>query len=160
MATTPTPVHATRAQIVDFLTHKRIAAIGVSRDAKSFTRSVTTLFKSKGYEVVPVNPGAMEIDGQPCFANIQDVQPPVDTVVVLTTPQASGQVVRECAKSGVKRVWLYGPGNANSANAEAVAFCREHGMDVIPGECPFMFVGSWPHKIHGVINKLVGIYPR
>ena len=155
-----TSLHATRAQITDFLTHKRIAAIGVSRDAKSFTRSVTTLFKSKWYEVVLVKPGATEIDGQPSFANIQDVQPPVDSVLVLTTPEASEQVVRDCAKSGVKRVWLYGPGNAKVANPSAVTFCHEHGIDVIPGECPFMFIGTWPHKIHGVVNRLVGIYPR
>jgi predicted CoA-binding protein len=155
-----TPLHATRAQITDFLTHKRIAAIGVSRDSKSFTRSVATLFKSKGYEVVPVNLGATEIDGQPCFANIQDVQPPVDTVLVLTTPQASEQVVRDCATAGVKRVWLHGPANAKSANPAAVAFCREHGIDVIPGECPFMFLGSWPHRIHGLVNQIIGTYPR
>jgi predicted CoA-binding protein len=158
--TASTPPHATRAQISDFLTHKRIAAIGVSRDAKSFSRSLTTLFKTKGYEVIPVNPAAMEIDGQPSFANIQDVQPPVDTAIVLTPPETSEQVVRDCAKSGVKRVWLYGPGNAKAANSSAVTFCHEHGMDVIPGECPFMFIGSWPHKMHGVVNRLVGIYPR
>ena len=160
MSSIPQPVRATRAQVSDFLTHKRIAAIGVSRDAKDFTRSLTALFKSKGYELVPVNPNATEIDGQPCFANIQDLQPPVDTALVLTSPQASEQVVKECANSGVKRVWLYGPANAKAANPAAVAFCREHGIDVIPGECPFMFIGSWPHKIHGVVNKLVGIYPR
>jgi uncharacterized protein len=160
MSTIAQPVRATRAQITDFLTHKRIAMIGVSRDAKSFTRNVTALFKSKGYEVVPVNPNTKEIEGQPCFAHVQDVQPQVDTALVLTAPPDSEQVVRECARAGVKRVWLYGPGSAKAANASAVSFCREHGIDVIPGECPFMFIGNWPHHIHGVINKLVGIYPR
>ena len=44
----------------------------------------------------------------------------------------------------------------------AESFCTEHGMTVIPGECPWMFLGHTAphHVIHGWFRRLTGRYPR
>jgi hypothetical protein len=45
---------------------------------------------------------------------------------------------------------------------KAIAFCREHGIKVVPGRCPYMFlprIGSI-HRVHGWIEKLLGRYPK
>ena len=48
------------------------------------------------------------------------------------------QVVKDCAEAGVNYVWMH-KSFGNSVNDEAVQFCRDHGINVIPGACPMMF---------------------
>ena len=51
--------------------------------------------------------------------------------LVMTRPEASEQVVRDCAEAGVPRVWLHrgiGPGAVSRA---AVDFCRLRGIAVV-----------------------------
>ena len=49
-----------------------------------------------------------------------------------------------------------------SANMEcAVEFCQQHGMSVVDGLCPFMFLPRtpWFHRLHGIVRKVSGNYP-
>jgi uncharacterized protein len=150
------------AQIASFLEQKRFAMVGVSRNPREISRLLLKEFKQRGYKVVVVNPAANEIDGELCYARVQDIVPPVEAALVLTSPARSEQVVRECADAGVKRVWLYGPGSPNKVSEAAMKICSEHGIEVIPGECPFMFLSGsgFVHGVHGVINKILGAHPR
>lgn len=162
MSAEPKDARATLSQITEFLKQKRFAAIGVSRSPEDFTRKLALGFTKNGYDVVPVNPAASEIGGKQCFAKVQDISPPVDAALVLTPAVTSEQVVRDCAAAGVSRVWLYRAGGVGAVSQAALKFCRERGIDVIPGECPFMFLPSpgFPHRVHRLINKIVGAYPR
>ncbi len=150
------------ALVQDFLGQKRLAVVGVSRKADDFSRKLFCELRNRGYDVVPVNPEVDEIDGQRCFAHLQDVQPPVDAALLMTSPAVSDKVVEECASAGVTRVWMYRAGGAGAVSTKAVRFCESHGMSVIPGECPLMFLpqGSWFHRFHGVLRKITGRYPR
>jgi uncharacterized protein len=149
-------------QIQDFLGQKRLAIVGVSRAPQDFSRVVFREFCQRGYDAVPVNPEAQEIDGQQCFADIKDVQPPVQSVLLMTSPSITDTVVRECAAAGVQRVWMHRGGGRGAVSADAVEFCKSQGMAVIPGECPLMFLpgGSWFHRMHGWVKKIYGAYPR
>ena len=150
------------ALVRDFLGQKRLAVVGVSRNPDDFSRKLFGELRDKGYDVVPVNPGADEIDGHKCFAHLQDVHPPVDGVLLMTSPGASEKVVRECATAGIRRVWMYRAGGVGAVSSQAVRFCESQGIAVIPGECPLMFLprGSWFHRLHGVVRKITGRYPR
>ncbi len=161
-ATAVVPPRATRAQIDEFLAQPRVAFVGISRNAKDFTHVLRREFEARGCEVVPVNPGAAEINGRPCWARLQDVRPPVNTVLVLTPAALSEGVARDCAEAGVTRVWLYRGGGMGAVSPGAVAFCREHGISVVAGECPLMFLAhtQWFHRVHGFIRKISGAYPR
>jgi len=152
----------TRAQIEEFLSQKRFAAVGVARDSKDFTRSLMREFLGRLYDVVPVNPGATEIEGRKCFARVQDIVPPVAAALLLTSPAITEEVVRDCAAAGVTQLWMYRAGGAGAVSPVAVAFCREKGISVIAGECPFMFLPrtGFPHRVHGLIKRIVGSYPR
>jgi len=151
----------TRTQIDQFLSHRRFAAVGVSRNPKDFTRVVVGEFEQCGYEVVPVNPGASEINGQPCFARVQDVNPPVSAVLLLTPPAMTEQVVQDCHAAGVTHVWMYRGGGVGAVSNAAVAYCDERGIEVIAGECPLMFLPNpgFPHRVHGLIRKVLRTYP-
>jgi hypothetical protein len=43
-----------------------------------------------------------------------------------------------------------------AVSEEAVAFCRAHGIVVIAGECPYMFLprAGFAHRLHGFLRRL------
>jgi uncharacterized protein len=148
--------------IEDFLTQKRIVMAGISRDPASFSVKLFDELCRRGYDMVPVNPNAVEMQGRRCFARVQDVPPPVGAALLMTSPQTTEAIVRDCAQAGIRRIWMYRAAGKGSVSAKAVAFCRERGIRVVPGQCPFMFLpdnGGF-HRLHGVIRKITGRYPR
>ena len=153
---------ATKKQISHFLQPKRLAVVGVSRNPKDFTRTLFGEFVSRGYDAVPVHPGVSEIDGRPCCATVREIAPPVEAAVLLTSPEVTDYVVRDCAEAGIASVWMYRAAGAGSVSRNAVAFCESNHIDVIAGECPFMFFPNTGlvHRAHGCIRKLTGRYPK
>jgi uncharacterized protein len=151
----------TRENINDFLSQRRIAVVGVSRNPKEFSRTLFAQFRARGFDVVPVNPHVAEIEGTPCYKRVQDIQPPVAGALLLTASQVTEQVVRDCAEAGIKRVWIRGEG-VGSVSPQAVAFCEQNGIVVVPGQCPFMFLPDTAifHRMHGFVMKLTGAYPK
>ncbi|MGA2181809.1 MAG: CoA-binding protein [Bryobacteraceae bacterium] len=145
-----------RQEIADFLGRKRIAVVGVSTEATGFSRALFKEFVARGYDVIPVNPKAEEIEGRRCYASVRDIDPKPEAVLIMTPAERTNEVVHECADSGVDSVWMYrAVGSAGAVSASAVEFCREHGMHVIPGECPFMFFpNAGLHAIHGWFHKM------
>ena len=99
----------TRAQIDEFWSLKRLAIAGVSHNPQDFSRTVMSELQKRGYQVYPVNPNLKDVDGKPCYAQVQDIQPAVDGVIILTQPDATEQIVVDCAAAGVPRV-LDAPG--------------------------------------------------
>ena len=154
--------HASLNTIEDFLAQKRIAMVGVSRRPKDFSATLFEELCRRGYDVVPVNPNASEALGRRCFARVQDIQPAVDGALLMTSPNVTESVVSDCADAGIRRVWLYRAGGRGAVSDQAVRFCREHGIEVIPGECPFMFLSgaAFYHRVHGLIRKITGAYPH
>jgi predicted CoA-binding protein len=153
---------ATRAAIDDFLGCRRLAVVGVSRNDKDFSRAVFRAFTARGYEAVPVNPAGGEVDGQRCVPRIGDVSPPVEAALLLTPPPVTRDVVRECAEAGVRRVWMHRAGGLGAVSDEAVAFCRDEGLEVVDGACPFMFLPAtgFPHRVHRFLVRLAGRLPH
>jgi predicted CoA-binding protein len=149
------------ATIRDFLAQKRIAVVGVSHDPRDFSRSLLRTLRQRGYDVVAVNPQLSSADGAPCFARLTDVTPPVDGALVMTSPAVTDEVVQECAKLRIPRVWMHRSSGNGAVSPQAVEFCEEHGIRVVPGECPYMFLPSesWFHRLHGFMRRILGAYP-
>jgi len=153
--------HASLESIQAFLAQNRFAMVGLSRHAKDFSAMLFQEFVRRGYDVLPVNPNAKEILGHACFARVQDIQPPVEAALLMTSPQVTEAVVPDCAAAGIRQIWMYGIGGKGAVSAKALAFCQERGIEVIPGECPFMFFpNNGFHLLHGLWNKLTGQYPQ
>lgn len=163
MATIANPIttqRPKRAQIDEFLLQKRFAFVGVSRNPHDFTRKLFDEFCKRGYDVVPVNPGVSQVAGRRCFANIRDIQG-ITAALLMTPPDVTETVVADCIATGVEHVWMYRAGGAGAVNQAAVEACIERGINVIAGECPYMFfpVTGFPHRVHGFIKKIIGSYP-
>ena len=136
---TPTTLEA---KVDDFLAQKRIAVAGVSR-GKSHHLVGNLIYhrlKSTGHDVFPVNPHMQTYEDEPCYPNLQSIPGGVDGVVIITRPEVTEQIVHECHEAGVRRVWMHQSiGKGSSVSAEAVEYCRRHGISVIAGACPMMF---------------------
>lgn len=150
------------AIIQDFLAQKRIAVVGVSHDPKDFSRGLLRTLRERGYDAVAVNPELTSADDAPCFARLDEIPPPVDGVLAMTSPAVTDQIVQECAKLRIPRVWMYRAGGKGAVSPQAIEFCEEHGIAVVPGECPYMFLpkGEWFHRLHGFVRKITGSYPH
>jgi uncharacterized protein len=147
--------------IEDFLAQRRIAMVGISREGQHFSVMLFKELRRRGYDVVPVNPKMTELWGPRCFARVQEIQPPVDGALLMTSPSVTETVVRDCAEAGIRRVWMYRAVGQGAVSDKAVDFCRERGIAVVPGECPFMFLPkSGFHRIHGFIRKITRRFPR
>jgi uncharacterized protein len=64
----------------------------------------------------------------------------VDGVVIITRPETTARIVRECHDAGVRRVWMHSSGaKGTSVSNDAVEFCLRHDISVIAGACPMMY---------------------
>lgn len=124
----------------DFLAQKRIAVAGVSREPKAHSGNyIYKALKNRGYEVFAVNPNADSIEGEPCYRSLADIPGGVDAVLIATNPAATGDVIADCARLGIKRAWMHRSFGAGSVDEAAAKAGREAGITVIAGACPMMF---------------------
>lgn len=147
--------------IREFLAQQRWAFAGVSRRRLDFSRWLLGEFRRRGYEVLPVNPHARELDGIPCHSRVSTIQPVPEVVLVLTHRRHAAEIARDCAAAGIRRVWFYAAVGPGSASPEALAVCRDAGIQVVAGYCPVMFLprAPWLHRAHAAFLKWVGAYP-
>jgi len=136
--------------------------VGISRQPRVIGAQLLEKFTRLGYEVMPANPNIPEIMGRHCYARVQDIQPAPGAALLLTSPAVTKTVVQDCAEAGIHHIWMYRGGGQGAVSDEAVAFCREHEINVIPGQCPFMFLKpvSGIHWCHRLIFKIKGAYPK
>jgi uncharacterized protein len=146
----------------EFLAQRRIAVAGVSRDSKQLANLIYRRLRDTGHEVFAVNPNTGEVEGDDCYPSVSAIPDGVDGVVIVTPPEAAPGTVRECAAAAVPRVWLHRGVGPGSASAEAVEFCHEHGISVIPGGCPNMFGATADpgHKCLRAMLRATGKLPR
>jgi hypothetical protein len=133
----------------DFLAQKRIAVVGLSQSKATTGNAIYKSLKEHGYELVPIHPTAESFEGDTCYPNLQAVPNSVDAVLVVTRPTISETILRDAVEAGVPRVWMhYNPffgKNNSSVSHNAVDYGREHGIQVIDGGCPLMFLDGF-HK--------------
>ncbi|MCU0265826.1 MAG: CoA-binding protein [Actinomycetia bacterium] len=140
-----------RAVIDRFLEQQHVAFVGVSRDPKQFPNQVFRRLRDGGRTLYPVHPQAGDtLEGQACYHSLAEVPDPVDGVVVMVPAAAAADVVRAAADRGIPRVWLHRGAGQGSVSDEAVAVCRERGVEVVDGACPLMFDApvKGVHRLH------------
>jgi hypothetical protein len=153
---------ASLEDITKFLECKRVAFIGVSREPQHFSRALLREFVAKGYDPVPVNPSATEIDGRKCFSQLAEVDPPVEAALLMTgTQEVIDRTMRECSQARIQQIWIYKSVNDGEMHEHAVEFCRMRGSSVIEGYCPMMFLprAGLVHRLHRFLMKVTGSSP-
>ena len=127
----------------EFLAQKRIAVAGVSRNNSHHPvgNLIYQRLKKTGHDVFAVNPHMQTFEGGPCYADVASIPGGVDGVVIITRPETTELIVRQCDAAGVRRVWMHQSigKKASSVSPSAVEYCRQHDISVIAGGCPMMF---------------------
>ena len=130
-------------KVQEFLTQKRIAVAGVSRDNSHHPvgNLIYRRLKATGHEVFAVNPNMQTFEGDRCYPDLQSIPGGVDGVMITTRPAIAEQIVHDCGDAGVRRVWMHRSlGSAGSSvSPAAVEYCRQHDIMVIAGACPMMY---------------------
>jgi uncharacterized protein len=151
----------TLAEVHDFLNQRRIALVGVSRDPKDFSRMLFREMCNRGYDMVPVNPGASGLESRRCFRRVEEIDPPAEGALVMTPPRDTERVVRDCAEAGIRRIWMHRGCGQGAVSKGGADLCQQKGISLVEGYCPLMFLPGTPffHRVHGFLLKLVGGYP-
>lgn len=153
----------TKEAAQEFLSHKRFAVTGVSRDPKGHgSNAVYDRLKKRGYTVTAVNPNAETIDGDPCYPTVSAIPGGVDVVVIGTRPERATETMKDCIAAGVTRVWMHRGFGAGSVSPEATKLGREHGVTVIDGACPLMYgeASDGGHRFICRMQTMMGKVPR
>jgi uncharacterized protein len=146
-----------RKSIEEFLSQKKLAVIGVSRDTKQFANAAFRLLKERGYTVYPINPYVERVENDRCYPNIKSLSEHVGGALVLLPPEKTMKVLTDIAEVGIKHVWL----QQQTESPQAIQFCRDHRINVVYGECIIMFTEplEFPHRLHRWVKKVTRTLP-
>jgi predicted CoA-binding protein len=108
-----------------------IAVVGASRHAYKAAYSVPLQLQRYGWRVIPVNPSATEIWGEPAYPSLADVPVPIDLVDVFRPSDQAAGVVRQAITVGAKAVWL----QQGIVSPEGRRLALEAGIDYVEDLC-------------------------
>ncbi|HEX2621962.1 MAG TPA: CoA-binding protein [Phototrophicaceae bacterium] len=128
-------------QTTEFLAQKRIAVVGLSRTDANAANLIYKKLKGSGHTVYAVNPNTQTIEGDPCYPDVKSLPQTPDGVVIVTRPNVTLQIVKDCDEAHIPRVWIHNSliHGGTSLSQEAVDYCQQHGINLIAGGCPMMF---------------------
>lgn len=116
----------------EFLDKKNIiAVVGASDNREKYGNIIYRDLRDAGYKVIPVNPKAEYVEGDKCYHTLSDVPNKVDVVDTVVPPHITEEIVKECKKLGINKVWMQ-PG---SESENAIIFCKENGINVVYENC-------------------------
>ena len=113
------------------LTMPRVAIVGLSDNELRASNFVGRYLLMHGYQVIPVNPMAKQVLGQPCYASLTDIPGPIDTVDVFRKPEAVPDIARDAVAIGAKCLWL----QYNVISEQGAAIAEAGGLEVVMDRC-------------------------
>ena len=109
-----------------FLSHRRLAFIGVSASPTCPTRELFRRLIARGHELAPIRPGVSDIEGIKAYPNLLRAGD-VDGVVIMTSRRTAERALEECLDAGARQVWLIG----EDVGGGIAAFAAEHGIGLL-----------------------------
>ena len=108
-----------------------ITVVGASRAAAKAARSVPAHMQRHGWRIIPVNPHAEQILGEPVYRTIGDVPEQVGLVDVFRPPWQAPDIARQAVAAGATALWL----QLGIASAEARAIAEAAGLHYVEDRC-------------------------
>lgn len=111
---------------------KNIAVVGMSRDPAKAAHSVPKYMIERGYNVIPVNPSAVEILGRRTYSHVSDIKSQVDIIDVFRPSEDVYLVVEDSIrKPGIRVIWL----QEGIHNSDAEKIAGDNNIDFVFNRC-------------------------
>jgi predicted CoA-binding protein len=108
-----------------------IAVVGASRDPGKAAGSVPLAMQAHGFRIIPVNPFADQLFGEPAHRRLSDIIEHVDIVDVFRPAGEAAAVAAEAVAIGAGAVWL----QQDIVSEEARRIAEEAGVDYVEDFC-------------------------
>lgn len=108
-----------------------VAVVGMSRDPRKAAHSVPASLKAAGFRIVPVNPEATELLGEPAFPTLAAIPFPIELVLVFRPARFAPEIARQAIAIGAKALWL----QQGIFSSEARTIAKEAGLSYVEDRC-------------------------
>jgi predicted CoA-binding protein len=108
-----------------------ITVVGASSAPGKAAHSVPAHMQRHGWRIIPVNPHALEILGEPAYRTLADVPELVGLVDVFRPPAQAPDVARQAVAAGATALWL----QLGIASAEAREIAESGGLLYVENRC-------------------------
>ncbi|PZS26808.1 MAG: CoA-binding protein [Pseudonocardiales bacterium] len=108
-----------------------ITVVGASRAPEKAAHFVPQHMQEHGWRIIPVNPIADEILGEPVYRALADVPEQVGLVNVFRPSEKTEDIARQAVAAGASALWL----QLHIASAEARQIARDAGLLYVENRC-------------------------
>ncbi len=127
---------ATDDRIRTLLSMERIAVVGCSSTPGKAAHEIPAYLQRQGYEIIPVNPFADEILGEPAVDSLKEIEGDIELVNVFRPSEEVPGIVdevldRKRAAGDVEGLWL----QLGIQDSDAETRATEAGLTVVSDRC-------------------------
>jgi uncharacterized protein len=108
-----------------------ITVVGASNSPDKPAHYVPAHMQDFGWRIIPVNPTAETILGEPVYATLADVPEPIGLVDVFRPSAATPDIARQAVAAGATALWL----QLHIASAEARQIAEDAGLLYVEDRC-------------------------
>jgi hypothetical protein len=112
-------------------TYGTITVVGASTTASKAAHSVPAHMQHHGWRIIPVNPHAEEILGEPVYRTLAEVPEQIGLVDVFRPSPATADVARQAVAAGAEALWL----QLGIRSEEARSIAESAGMLYVEDRC-------------------------
>lgn len=112
-------------------TYDTITVVGASNHPAKPAHYVPEHMQSRGWRIVPVNPKAAQILGEPAYRSLADIPGGAGFVNVFRPSPDTPEVARQAVAAGARALWL----QLGIASAEARRIAEEAGLLYVEDRC-------------------------
>lgn len=109
---------------------KKIVILGASAKKERYSNRAVCELRSAGFDVVPVNPAGIEVDGITCITSLAElIENHIHTISLYINSSISDNIIDEVIRIRPHRL-IFNPG---TENIKLEKECIEAGIEVIHG---------------------------
>lgn len=113
------------------------AVVGASENPDKYGHIITSRLLKAGKRVFPINPKGGSIGAAKFYPSLSALPELPQVVNLVVPPDVARQIVEECGRLGIRRIWFQ-PG---TRSPEATARCRELGIEAVDDSCVLVMLG-------------------
>jgi uncharacterized protein len=118
-------------QIIEFLSLKTVAVIGMSKHSSKAAHYVPKYLLDNGYDVTPVNPTADKILEINCYDSVSEINGSIDIIDVFRPSDQISSIIHDCIEKKPKVIWL----QEGIHDFESEELARKAGILVVFNRC-------------------------